>query len=115
MSQNDSQDPPDSPSATPDASPVPEHFTRQPWWLVPLGGLVTALLPVLKYGKFQQKIPGIGLGEAMATAGCLGLFGAGILVARSHLRSVVWANVILWGGMVLVALGFSILSVMLPS
>ena len=115
MSQNEPPNPPESSSTPLSDSPAPEHFTRQPWWLVPLGGLVAALLPLFKYGKFQQKVPGIGLAEAMATAGCLGLLGAGVLVARSHIRSVGWANTVLWGGMVLAALGFSILSVMLPS
>ena len=98
-----------------DATTDPKHFSREPWWMVPVGGLIAALLPLAKYQHFQRRLPGIGLREAMLTAGCLGAAAAAVLVVRSHVRSIFWSNVVLWVGILLVTIGVCILSVMLPS
>jgi len=91
----------------------PKHFTREPWWVVPIGGIAAGLLPLIKYGRFKQANLGVGLAEAMITAGLLGSAAAALLVARSHIRSVGWSNLVLWLGILVIALGACFLLVTL--
>lgn len=88
-----------------DESPQPKYFTKEPWWLILIGGAVAALLPLFKYGGLQRAIPGVGLAEAMATAGLLGAAASAPLVARSHIRSVGWSNLVLCLDMLVIAIG----------
>ena len=90
------------------------HFSREPWWVIPLGGFAAALLPLLKYGRLQQALPGTDLGSAMMTAGCLGAVASAILVARSHVRDPFCSNVVLWLGILVVAVGACILLSLMP-
>jgi hypothetical protein len=97
------------------ANPEPRHLSREPWWVIPLSGAVTALLPLLKYGRFQRAVPGVGLVEAMSLAGTLGLLASTVLVARSHVRTPVWSNVVLWLGILVVGIGVSVLLALMPA
>lgn len=83
------------------------HFSRDPWWVVPLAGAIAALLPLWRYGSLQSYLPGIGLAEAMAVSGGLGLLASALLVFRSHVSSPFWASVVLWLGILIAGLGVS--------
>jgi hypothetical protein len=87
----------------------PSHYTKQPWWLIPLGGIVVALLPLLKFGRFQRADLDVSLSVAMLTAGVLGMAAAAVLVVRSHIRSNLGANLVLWIGILFVAIGACVL------
>lgn len=88
------------------------HFTREPWWLVPLAGLVVAALTLWKFNDLQYRMPNISLTVALITAAGLGSAGAAVLVLRSHVRSVFWSNVILWFGIVTTAMGICVVSIL---
>jgi hypothetical protein len=92
----------------------PRHFSREPLWLVPLAASVAALLPLLQYSRFRRNVPGVGLAEAMLTAGGLGALASAALVARSHVRSVFWSNVVLWLGILTAAAGACALLSLMP-
>jgi hypothetical protein len=103
---------PDRPDLSRILSP---HYTREPWWVVPLAGAVTAMLPIWKYASLQSHLPGIGLFQAMLTAGGLGTAAATMLVARSWIRSAILAEFCLWIGILVIALGVCVLSLMLSA
>ena len=88
---------------------VPRHYTREPWWVVAVAAVVMAVLPILDidgaWGLFGQA--GF-LGTIGIFAG-LGAAGAGLLVLRSHIRSVFWAGCLLWLGMVVIAVGICLI------
>lgn len=87
-------------------TPEPRHFSREPWWVVPIAGVIAALCPLLKYGQLQRQ--GIGIVEAMTAAGGLGMLAATILVARSHVRSPFWSGVVLCLGILVAGIGASL-------
>ena len=83
----------------------PQHYTRQPWWVILIGAVAAPVVVLLKYGQLQMRAPGTGFGTAMFNAAWLGALGSAILMVRSHIRSPFWANVILWVGIVVGAVG----------
>lgn len=91
-----------------DKAPELRHFTREPWWVVALAGVVMALFPLWKYGRVQELMPGVSLPLRMALFGGMGVVGSSILVARSYVRSPFWSNVVLWLGIFVIAAGVSI-------
>lgn len=95
--------------------PGPRHFTKEPWWVVPLAGGIAALLPLVKYGQFRRAELGIGLVETMLTLGLLGVVASALLVVRSRIRSSVWSNVVLWLGIVIIAIGVCFVSIAMSS
>ena len=92
-----------------DEQPRPKHFTKEPWWLVPVGGAIAALLPLIRYAKFATL--GVSLSQGMLLTGLLGTAASALLVARSHIRSVFWSNIVLSLGIVVIALGVCLISV----
>ena len=115
MAEDELDGPTEGPESGGGLSRSRADFSREPWWVVPLAGVVAALLPLLKYGRLQRNVPGIGLVEAMSIAGGLGLLASAILVARSHVRSAFWSNVVLWLGILVVGVGASILLALMPA
>lgn len=91
----------------------PKHYTKEPWWVVPLGGAAAALVPLIRRGHFERSNLGVGLPEATLPLGVLGTVAAALLVARSHIRSVAWSNVVLWLGILLIAMGACFASILM--
>lgn len=85
----------------------PRHFSRDPWWVIPLAGVLAALMPLWRHHSLESALPGIGLAEAMSVSGGLGLLASSLLVLRSHVRSPFWAGVVLWMGILIIGLGIS--------
>ena len=54
MAQDDSDRQAEAPADHGRTDPQPRHWTREPWWVIPLAGAVAALLPLLKYRRFQR-------------------------------------------------------------
>ena len=94
----------------------PRHYTREPWWVVPLAGIILGLLPVLKYSEFQRRnTTGLSLPVLMLGSGSLGVLAAVPLVVRSHIRSAFWSNVVLWIGVVIAATVASVVVLLLSA
>jgi hypothetical protein len=89
----------------PQVDGVPTHYTREPLWLVPLGGIAVALVPFLRPGKFLKLASGVGIVNTMLMLGLFGAVASALLVGRSHIRSTFWSNVVLWLGILMIALG----------
>lgn len=98
-----------------DQASEPRHYTRQPWWVIPLAAVVVALLPLLKFGKFYAftRKSGLSLLEGFLFMGAAGAVGASILVISSHIRSSFWSHTVLVAGILLVAVMVSAVSVLL--
>jgi len=86
----------------------PTHFTREPWWVVFVAAVVLGLMPLWKYFSVQRaNTTGLSLPVLMAGFAALGAIAGAILVARSHVRSVFWSNVVLWLGILVAAIGIA--------
>ena len=87
-----------------------KHYTREPWWVVLVAAGVMAILPLWKYRSFQRaNLTGLGLPVLMGASAAFGAVVGLVLVMRSHIRSPFWSNVLLTGGIVLIAIGVSVL------
>ena len=63
------------------------HFTREPWWVVVVATVATAILPIWKAGQFRQAFPGVGMIQGMCMWGAMGFVASTVLVLRSRVRS----------------------------
>jgi hypothetical protein len=91
----------------------PQHYTRSSCLIIPMAGIVCAVLPLCCMGRFQRT--GMGVFEGMLVMGVMGIAAAIPLVMRSHIRSAFWSNVVLWLGILGVAVGLSLLLAWKPS
>lgn len=89
------------------------HFTREPWWVVVVATVATAILPIWKAGQFRQAFPGVGMIQGMCMWGAMGFVASTVLVLRSRVRSPFWANFLLWSGILAIVLGICFLSLLL--
>jgi hypothetical protein len=115
LSQNLS-DPGRGPKKGQNSKNLPQHYTREPWWVVLVAGAVTALVPLflavrslMHHGDLRE-LPGgnaVSLLTTMVFFSFLGMAAAGMLILRSHVKSVALANTVLWLGILLVAVGAS--------
>lgn len=88
--------------------PPQKHFTREPWWVIPLSAAVVATLPVWRYADVQRaNTTALGLPALVGAFAAAGAAASSVLVLRSHIRSPFWANVALIAGMVVIALTVS--------
>jgi hypothetical protein len=87
------------------------HFTREPWWVVPLAGLIAGALPLIKWTGSSGPETGIGVLAEMGMMAALGMLAAALLLARSYIKSAFWSNVVLWLGILVIALGVCAVSV----
>ena len=77
---------------------VPKHYTKDPWWGIIVAGIIAAFVPLVFYGRLPNSLKEQGLLAAMSTFGGLGTVASIPLIARSHIRSIAWSNVVLWCG-----------------
>lgn len=87
-------------------SPSPQkHFTREPWWVIPLAAAVMAIVPIWKYFDVQRvNTTHLSLPVLVGAFALAGAAGSSILVFRSHIRSRFWSNFALLAGMIVIAL-----------
>lgn len=74
------------------------HYTRQPLWVIPLGGLIAVVLPIIQPLRFVRLVEEGGLVFTIAALAVGGCMASAALVARSHIRSEFWSNVVLMFG-----------------
>ena len=91
----------------------PKHYTREPWWVVLVGGVAVPVVMLWKgpdkLVQMHYKFPDRSIAGMMFMGMMGGMLGAGILVARTHVRDVFWCNVVLWVGILLGGVGASLL------
>jgi hypothetical protein len=87
------------------------HFTREPWRLVPLAGLLAGGLPLIKWTEPARAQTGFGMLAEMGMMAALGMLAAALLLARSSIKSVFRSNLVLWLGILVIALGVCAVSV----
>jgi hypothetical protein len=91
----------------PDIEKPPKHYTKLSFLTVPLCGLIGASIPLLCFWSFRLRT-NLGLFEGMIAFGVLGVAASIPLVARSHIRSETWSNVVLFTGILIIGVALSI-------
>lgn len=85
------------------------YYTKQPLWIVPFAGIAIALLSLFKFGRMLRLASDLELHPIFILLGLggLGMAAAVPLVLASWVKSRAFSGLMLWGGILGVAIMIS--------